>query len=143
VRLVLRRCLSVARQGVPGTVDHDVQTAAAEVGCCCLKGPVDRLRGGDVKRELKDAGAVVREVGQVGGVAGRGDEPVGRLARDEGCQGAAYARGAAGYWGVELVVSCCECEGQWAFLTQPDRVLWQFVGRGVDRVHLCVRITCS
>ena len=101
VRLLLGCRLGVAREGVPGIVndDVDVELAAAaliaEVICRGGEGGADRAWGSHIERELEDVGVAIREVGEVCRVAGRGDQALGGLTSDERRNGATDAGRAA------------------------------------------------
>lgn len=105
VRLLLGRRLGVAREGVAGVVDDDVDVELAVGAAAKVLGSrgggkrgVNRAWGGYVQGQLEDVRVAIGQVREIGRVAGRGDQTLPGLAGDEGREGAPNAGRASSDW---------------------------------------------
>lgn len=84
MHLVLGRSLGVARERVPGIVDHDVEAEVlAKVLCSGGEGSIDRIDGRHVQSKFEHVRIAVGEVRETGGITGRGYQALPRPASDQ------------------------------------------------------------
>ena len=77
--------LGVAREGVAGVINHDIEMEfLAKVLRSGGEGSVDRTDRGHVHGKLEDVGVCLREVREARRVASRGNQALVWLARDQG-----------------------------------------------------------
>lgn len=89
--------LGIAREGVAGIVDHDIEMEVlAEVLLRSSKSSLDGSDRGHVQSKFEDVGISIREVGEAGRVASCGNEALVGLACDQFSNGFTDARGTTG-----------------------------------------------